>query len=74
MKSYESCKWYEKIWRKRWYFLIPFLYLKVNIFKISYVDWIIEGEPTGEDDDRLWNTFWDIKRHLDLTKLHKYSA
>ena len=31
-KRYQNCKWYEKLWRRRWYFLIPFstisIYLK----------------------------------------------
>lgn len=74
MLSYESSKWYVKIWRKRWYFIIPFLFIKINFIRIDYFDWLVEGELSGESEDKLWNSLGDIKRHIDLTKLKKYSA
>lgn len=61
------------MWRKRWYFIIPFLFIKLNLLKIDYFEWLVEGEPKGEDEDRLWNSWFDIKRHIDLTRLKKYS-
>ena len=72
MKSYEGSKWHVKIWRKRWYFIIPFIFLKMNLFKEKTIDILIEG--VGRNDrKRLINSWFAIKKHVELTKLHKYS-
>jgi len=72
MVSYESSKWYVKLFRKRWYLYIPFLFIKRNLFKHRTVDVIIEG--IGKEERKtLINSWFNIKKHIELTKLHKYS-
>lgn len=70
IKSYESCKWYVKIWRSRWYFIIPFIFIKRN-FKISYLFFIYQ--PDSTEREKSINSWFDIKKHIELCKLHKYS-
>ena len=46
--SYNSSKWYIKIARKIWYLYIPILFIKRNIFKIDYINYILEGFTSSE--------------------------
>lgn len=70
MKSYKSSKWYIKTWRKRYYIIIPFIFIKENIFKIDIIDLFLFQNISNKE---LINSWFDIKKHIDLTKLHKYS-
>ena len=76
MISYESSKLYVKIWRHRWYFYAIFLYIldfikNPNINLI--LDYIIDDETDEEDRKKLRQTWKDIKKHVELTKMSKYS-
>lgn len=71
MNSYESSKWYIKIWRKRWYFYIPFLFIKLKLLKFRFLGLLIEY-PSKSDRKDLINSWFDIKKHIELTKMYKY--
>jgi len=73
MKSYESSKYYIKLWRKRWYLYIPVLFIQRNLFKEKTIDMILDGGIGRTDRKNLINSWFDIKKHIDLTKLQKYS-
>lgn len=73
MNSYESSKWYVKIWRKRWYFIIPFLFIRENILKIDWLYYFLDAGFSKKERVSLYKSWFDIKRHVDLTKLKKYS-
>lgn len=70
MRSYESSKWYVKIWRWRWYFTIPFIFIKIN--KKIKIDFLLFGF-TSNNRKKLINSWFDIKKHVELTKMSKYS-
>lgn len=73
MISYESSKWYIKIWRRRWYTYAIFLHIK-NYLNIDLIlDYIIDDELDEKDRDKLRQTWKDIKKHVELTKMYKYS-
>lgn len=72
MKSYEASKWYVKLWRKRWYFLIPFIFFKRNLLNTKLIEMIFEG-ATKDDRAKMINSWFDIKKSIELTKMHKYS-
>ncbi len=72
MISYESSKWYIKILRKRWYFYVPFLFLKINLLQEDTIDMLIYGIGSS-DRKKLINSWFEIKKHIELSKMHKYS-
>jgi hypothetical protein len=72
MKCYESSKWYVRIWRKRWYFIIPCIFIKRNIWHPRTLNMIIE-QPNKHDRKILINSWFEIKKHIELTKLQRFS-
>jgi len=71
--SYESSNRCVQIWRKRWYLYAIFLHLK-DYFNIKlFLDYIIDDQITYDDHIKLRKSWKDIKRHVELTKMHKYS-
>jgi len=75
--SYESSKWYIKLWRTRWYIYAIFLHF------INYIDIKIifhyflkkEFEDDYKDDKKiLYNKWITIKKHIELSKMYKFST
>lgn len=72
--SYESSKWYIKLWRKRWYLYAIFLYIK-NILRITLLlDYIIDNEVSGPDKDKIRKDWAYIKKHIEISKMYKFST
>lgn len=71
MISYESSNWYIKLWRKRWYIYAIFLFLK-NLLDIELIlDFILSNEI--EDEKKIKSDWKEIKKHVELSKMCKYS-
>jgi membrane-anchored glycerophosphoryl diester phosphodiesterase (GDPDase) len=73
MISYEASKWYIKIWRQRWYICAFFLHIFNNIKLIFILDYIIDEEIDEKEGEKLREKWKDIKKHVELTKMNKYS-
>lgn len=64
VKRYQECNWLVKLWRRRWYLLIPFQYFyytHIKEFRV-YRDEIIDGEYTHTDN-------YDVMSGKNLRKL-----
>lgn len=74
MISYESSKWYIKIWRHRWYIYATVLYLE-KILKIGLLtDYIIDAEIGDSEKEQLSSDWKLIKKHVELSKMCKFST
>jgi hypothetical protein len=72
--SYESSKWYIKLWRQRWYIYAGLIYIK-NFINIGlWIDFILNQEIDEEDKKILKKDWNDFKRHIELSKMYKFSA
>ena len=73
--SYEASPWYVKVWRSRWYLYALFLQT-LNIMNVEiWVDFIYNGNSiTDEDGKKLRSSWKEIKRHVELSKMHKYTS
>lgn len=76
--SYEASKWYVKIWRSRWYVYAILLhviknYLKLDIFIDFLIDVVVDEDEHSEKES-LRNEWRYIKRHVELTKMYKYTS
>lgn len=74
MISYEASKWYIKIWRERWYLYAIFLYLKSYLNVDMWVDYMIDEQFDNKTQKRLKSDWIEIKRHVELTKMSKYTS
>jgi len=74
MISYESCKWYTKMWRQRWYIYAIFLHIKNYINVELWIDYILNQQLTDDDNKKLRTNWRDIKRHVELSKMYKFSS
>jgi len=74
MISYEASKWYVKLWRGRWYLYAIFLYIKLSIGVEIYIDYILDSELEESSDKKLKSDWKEIKRHVELSKMYKFSA
>ena len=72
--SYESSKWYVKLWRTRWYLYAIFLHLIQYINVSIWIDLLLNQELDNDDKKRLRNNGKDIKRHIELSKMYKFSS
>ena len=74
MICYESCKWYVKLWRQRWYLYAILLHLK-NFININYwIDLLMDNELDDENKKSLKSKWYDIKHHVELSKMCKFST
>jgi hypothetical protein len=73
MISYESSNKLIKIWRGRWYLYAIFLYLKNSIDLDIVTDYLINDGLEDKENEKLKQDWKDIKRHVELTKMNKYS-
>jgi len=63
-KRYQECNKIEKLWRRRWYLLVPFKWLFHSIFgtfKIYHDEW--------EGDDLIHTDKYHVSRGKNLWKL-----
>ena len=74
MISYESCKWYVKIWRKRWYLYAIFLHIKNFINVELWIDYLLFQELSDDEKKKLKTSWKEIKRHVELSKMYKFSS
>lgn len=74
MKSYESCNWIIKQWRKRWYIYAIFLHLK-NLLKVYLlIEYILSGEIEKNSRKKLRTEWKYILRHVELNKMCKLTT
>lgn len=72
--SYESCKWYIKIWRQRWYLYAILLHIK-NLINVSlWIDLILNQQIDDDDRKKLRANWKDIRKHIELSKMYKFST
>lgn len=67
-KRFQECSWYEKLWRYRWYLMIP--WWTVKFWKTPWVD---DDENLAEDEP--WNTWtisWSIAVGTAQVKMEWY--
>lgn len=79
--SYESSKWYIKVWRWRWYIYMYLLYAKCYAKPELWIDYILdifklsqfEDDMFDEEREILQQKLKHIKRYVELYKMHKLS-
>jgi hypothetical protein len=74
MISYESCKWYVKLWRKRWYLYAIFLHIKNYINVELWIDYLLYQQLSDNEKKKLRISWREIKRHVELSKMYKFSS
>ena len=78
MISYESCNWYTRLWRKRWYLYAIFLYIKtfinIDIIVDLVLDFLMEEDYSSKEKKKLKSSWKDIKKHIELSKMFKFST
>jgi hypothetical protein len=74
MNSYESSKWQIKLWRKRWYLYATFLYILNYIDVELWIDSLLGESMSDKKKLKLKQNWRDIKRHVELTKMCKYTS
>jgi len=73
MISYESSKWYVKMWRKRWYLYAIFLYIQKYINSQILIDLLLYRALDYSQRNKLRSDWRDIKKHVELSKMCKFS-
>lgn len=74
MKSYESCNWVIKVWRSRWYLYAILLHLK-NLLVVNYfIELILNKKLEKKDKESLRDKWRYIIRHVELSKMCKYTT
>lgn len=74
MISYESCKWYIKLWRQRWYLYAIFLHIKNFINVELWIDYLLYQQLSDDDRKKLRTSWKDIIRHVEWSKMCKFSS
>jgi len=74
--SYESSKWYIKFWRQRWYLYALLLHSKNFINVELWTDYILKSfdNDLATDNKKLRSSWREIKRHVELSKMYKFSS
>ena len=72
--SYESSKWYVKLWRNRWYIYAIFLHTKNFIDVQLWIDYLIMDNNLSKDTKLLQKRWIDIKAHIEISKMYKFST
>ena len=74
MISFEASKWYVKVWRTRWYVYAIFLHL-INFIDVKlWLDIILYQQLDNVDNKRLRTNWKEVKRHVELSKMYKFSS
>lgn len=74
MISYEASKWYIKLWRMRWYFYAIFLLIKYAFDTNMLIHFFIHNELDEKSEEKINYNWKLIKRHVELSKMCKYSS
>lgn len=72
--SYESSKWYVKLWRTRWYLYAFYLHLKNYINVQFWIDYLLNQQLDDDDNKKLDKSWLDIKAHVEISKMYKFST
>ena len=72
--SYESSKWIVKLWRQRWYLYAIFLHVKNYLNPIIGVEFLLGGKLDDDTAKKMKLNWKDIKRHVELGKMYKFST
>jgi len=74
MISYEGSKWYIKIWRHRWYLYAILLHF-INFINIElWIDYLLNKKIDKKQVKNLRKNWKYIKRHVELSKMYKFST
>ena len=77
-KSYETSKWYIKALRNIWYLYAAVLHLRNLINVELWIDSIISSNAwdhhLDEEQKKLRSNWKEIIRHVELSKMHKYTS
>jgi hypothetical protein len=71
MISYESSKWYVKMWRNRWYLYAIFLYIKELLHVEIFLEYLLETKLNKNQEKKLKKDWLYIKKHVELSKMLK---
>ena len=74
MISYEGSKWYVRCYRKRWYFYAIFLYIKAYMKLEIWVDLLLYNKLEKRRRKDLRQNWREIKYHVELSKMYKFST
>ena len=72
--SYEASKWYIKIWRQRWYLYAIFLYIKSYINPAIGLEFLLQGGLDNDSEKKMKTNWKDIKKHVELSKMIKFTG
>jgi len=78
MKRFQECNWLVKLWRYRWYILIPFKYIWFMYLKPLIVMETYKNDKTNviEDTGKVYNPrgkeLWGILESLAQSKMNWY--
>lgn len=78
MKRFQECNWLVKLWRYRWYILIPFKYIWFMYLKPLIVMETYKNDKTNviEDTGKVYNPrgkeLWGILKGLSQSKMNWY--
>jgi len=72
--SYESSKWNVKLWRQRWYLYAIFLHIKNYISPMVGIEFLLNGKLDSDTEKKMKLNWNDIKRHVELSKMYKFSS
>jgi hypothetical protein len=72
--SYEGSKWHVKLWRQRWYLYAILLHLKSYINVSLWIDYLLNKKLDKKDQKKLRTDWKQIKYHIELSKMYKFSA
>ena len=74
MISYEGSKWYVKLWRKRWYLYAIFLHI-LQYFNVEvWLELLLNQQLEDSDKKKIKSEWKEMKRHVELSKMYKFSA
>lgn len=72
--SYESSKWHVKMWRQRWYLYAIFLHIKNYLDPMVGIELLLSGQLDDDTEKKMKLNWKDIKRHVELSKMYKFST
>lgn len=68
-KRYQDCPWYVRLWRRRWYLLVPWWTLRFR-----FTPWVEPdtGEIVKDEPYNSWETSWKIALGTATGKMNWY--
>jgi hypothetical protein len=74
MISYESAKWYVKLWRHRWYLYAIGLHINQYNNVDIWLEFLLHQKLEEKDEKKMKSEWKEIKRHVELSKMYKFSS